>query len=302
MSTFKARIEIDIPVSALVAGDLDWPADRHGQAAQPPTFSLFEGADPATSVVEIFAAGPVDKQQLAKFLEALGALAGHEIPLPSFETLPERDWVSESQRLRQPVDAGRFTICEVNQRAGIGETREVIVIEAGQAFGTGGHESTKGCLMALDALADRIAEGTSPGNALDLGTGSGVLAIATARLWDIPILASDIDPVATETAAANFAANGAAGIETVTADGIDDPAIAARAPFDLITANILAGPLIGLAPEIAGISASGAALVLSGITRDQAAQVQAAYIDAGFTAESRIMMDDWCTLVLRRDA
>ncbi len=298
MSTFKARIEIDMPVAALAAGDLDWPANRLGEAAQPPTISLFEGGDPATSVVEIFAAGPVDKRELAIFMEALSALAGHEIPPPLFEPVPERDWVSESQRLRQPVNAGRFTICEAHQQAGIGATREVIVIEAGQAFGTGGHESTRGCLTALDALAD----GTSPGNALDLGTGSGVLAIAMARLWHIPILASDIDPVATETAAANIKSNGAADVETITADGVSDPAIAAKAPFDLITANILAGPLVALAPGIAGISASGAALILSGITRDQAAEVQAAYVDAGFTAQSRIMLDDWCILVFRRDA
>ncbi len=298
MSTFKAKIEIDIPVAALAAGDLDWPANRQGHAAEPPTFSFFEADDPATSVVEIFAVGPVGERELAIFLETLGALAGHEIPPPSFESLPERDWVSESQRLRQPVDAGRFTICEAHQRADIAEIREVIVIEAGQAFGTGGHYSTKGCLMALDALA----EGISPGSALDLGTGSGVLAIAMARLWDIPILASDIDPVATETAAANVENNNAPGIETITADGVVDPAIAAKAPFDLITANILAEPLIGLAPGIAGIAASGAALVLSGITREQAAEVQVAYIDAGFTAESRIMLDDWCTLVFRRKA
>ena len=297
MSTFKARIEIDIPVAALAAGNLDWPANRLGEAARPPIFSLFEGDDPATSVLEIFAIGPVDKRELAIFMDALSALASHEIPLPLFEPMPERDWVSESQRLRQPVDAGRFTICEAHQRAGIAGTREVIVIEAGQAFGTGGHESTKGCLMALDALA----EGISPSNSLDLGTGSGVLAIAMARLWHIPILASDIDPVATETAASNIKSNNAAGIETVTADGVSDPAIAAKAPFDLITANILAGPLIGLAPGIAGISASEAALVLSGITRGQTAEVQTAYNDAGFAAESRIMLDDWCTLVFRRD-
>ncbi|MCH7739639.1 MAG: aminotransferase class I/II-fold pyridoxal phosphate-dependent enzyme [Chloroflexi bacterium] len=112
----------------------------------------------------------------------------------------------------------------------------------------------------------------------------------------------DIDPVAAGTAAANVESNNAPGIETITADGVIDPAIAAKAPFGLITANILADPLIGLAPGIAGISASGAALVLSGITREQAAEVQVAYIDAGFTAESRITLDDWCTLVFRRKA
>jgi ribosomal protein L11 methyltransferase len=296
MTILKARIEIAMPLAALAACDLDWPTLSHN----PPTISLFEGDDSTTSMVEIFAPGPLDEAALAAFMAALAAIAGHAIPAPVFQPVIDKDWVSESQRLRQPVDAGRFTICEAHQREDISPAREVIVIEAGQAFGTGGHESTKGCLMALDALADQIAESLSPSNALDLGTGSGVLAIAMARLWQIPIMASDIDPVATDTAATNIAANEAAGITTITADGASDPAIAAAAPFDLITANILSGPLIEMAADIAGISADGAALVLSGITREQAMAVQTAYVEAGFTAMSRIMLGDWCTMIFTR--
>lgn len=298
MSILRAIIEIDMPVAALAAHDIGWPEG----AAEPPTISLFEGDDPAKSALEIFAPVAVDDNELAAFMGALAAIAGHDIPPPAFEPVADKDWVSESQRLRQPVDAGRFTICEAHQRAGIAPGREVIVIEAGQAFGTGGHQSTQGCLMALDALATSISPPDAPKNALDLGTGSGVLAIAMARLWDIPVLASDIDPVATETATANIETNKAAGITVVTADGVADSSIAAVAPFNLITANILAGPLIELAPGIAGISATGGALILSGITRDQAAAVDAAYIEAGFSARSRIMLDDWCTLILTREA
>ncbi len=295
--TTKASIEIDMRASALAAGALDWPSDGSGDAA-PPTVSFFEGEDPDTSIVEIFAAAPVDKAELKKFLQILSALAGHEIAAPAFEAVPEKDWVSESQRLRQPVHAGHFTVCEAHQRAGVAADREVIVIEAGQAFGTGGHGSTRGCLMALDALAESI----SPETALDLGTGSGVLAIAMARLWQIQVLASDIDPVATETAAKNFAVNKAPGIETITADGVADPAITARAPFALITANILSRTLTEMAPGMAGISAPGAALVLSGITREQAMAVQVAYVDAGFAATARVTLGEWSTLIFRRDA
>lgn len=296
MTTYKATIEIDMPASALATGALDWPGDESGDAT--PTISLFEGQDPGVTVIEIFAAAPVAEEELSKFMETLSALAGGEIAAPRFETIPEKDWVSESQRLRKPVHAGRFTVCEAHQRAEIAAPREVIVIEAGQAFGTGGHGSTQGCLMALDALAENI----SPESALDLGTGSGVLAIAMARLWEIPVLASDIDPVATKTAAANITVNHAAGIETITADGVADPAIAARAPFGLVVANILAGPLTEMAPGMAGISARGAALVLSGITRDQAADVQAAYVGVGFAPTARVTLGDWSTLVFRRDA
>lgn len=295
--TTKASIEIDMPASALTAAELDWPDDGSGDAA-PPTVSFFEGEDPGATVIEIFATAPVDEAELKTFMGELSALAGHEIAAPRFEAIADKDWVSESQRLRQPVHAGRFTVCEAHQRAGIAASREVIVIEAGQAFGTGGHGSTKACLMALDAMAESI----SPENALDIGTGSGVLAIAMTRLWQIQVLASDIDPVATETAAKNFAVNEASGIETVTADGVADPAIMARAPFALITANILAGPLTGMATGMAGISAPGAALVLSGITREQAAAVQAAYVGAGFAATARVTLGDWSTLIFRRDA
>lgn len=294
MSVLKARIEIAMPVEALLAADVDWPEG----AGEPPTISLFEGGDPAKSVVEIFAPGPVEAGELAEFLGRLGDATGSAIPPPLFEAVAERDWVSESQRLRQPIKAGRFTICEAHQRADLGAAENVIVIEAGLAFGTGGHGSTKGCLLALDALAEKIA----PANALDLGSGSGVLAIAMAQLWDIPIVASDIDPVATTTAGANIAVNKAARASAVTADGVNHPAIIAGAPFGLITANILARPLIDLAPGIAGISAGGGTLIISGITREQAAAVQTAYEDAGFLPQSPVTLGDWSTLVFLRKA
>lgn len=166
------------------------------------------------------------------------------------------------------------------------------------AFGTGHHGTTKGCLLALDRL-DRA--GFRGQNVADIGCGTAVLAMAAAAIWPQPVIASDIDPVAVEVARANAAANGLADrVICVEAAGFAQPDLRARAPYDLVFANILKGPLLDLAPGMATHVAGGGYAILSGILNTQADEVVAAYKRTGFTLAARDEISEWTTLVLRR--
>jgi ribosomal protein L11 methyltransferase len=171
-------------------------------------------------------------------------------------------------------------------------------IEAAQAFGTGHHATTQGCLEALDRLA---RTGFRPRRVADIGAGTGVLAMAAAALWPVRAVAGDIDPVAAATARANAAANGlAARVACVTAPGFRHPRLRAGAPYDLIFANILAGPLRRLAPAIAAHQAPGGIAILSGILARQAPGVLAVYRGWGYCTLAAPEPGEWKTLVLRR--
>jgi ribosomal protein L11 methyltransferase len=212
--------------------------------------------------------------------------------------LPETDWVAHVRRELQPVEAGRFFVHGSHDADRVPAGRVPLLIEAAMAFGTGHHSTTKGCLMALDRLAQA---GFRARNAADIGCGTAVLAMAAASLWPDPVLASDIDPVAVEVAEANVAANGLAGrVRCVEAAGFDAPALRAAAPFDLVFANILKGPLIALAPDMARSVAPEGIVILSGILNAQADEVIAVYQTAGFVLVGRDELTDWTTLVLRR--
>ncbi|PWJ83948.1 [LSU ribosomal protein L11P]-lysine N-methyltransferase [Pseudaminobacter salicylatoxidans] len=213
------------------------------------------------------------------------------------ETLPEIDWVAKSLEGLKPVRAGGFIVHGAHDRDEAREGEISIEIEAGLAFGTGHHGTTAGC---LELLAEVVRE-EKPRNALDLGTGSAVLAIAVAKLAPIPVLATDIDPVATEVAAGNARLNGVSDhVEAETATGFDHPVFAARGPFELIVANILAGPLMELAPSMARHIAPNGSIILSGILGRQADAVQAAYIAQGFRHVRTLHKEGWATLYLKR--
>lgn len=213
------------------------------------------------------------------------------------EVLPDIDWVTRSLEGLKPVRAGRFFVHGAHDRDQRRDDDISIEIEAGLAFGTGHHGTTAGCLQMLES----VIEADGPTNALDLGTGSAVLAIAIAKLARIPVLATDIDPVAVEVAAANVALNDAtAQVETVTAASFDHPAFAARGPFDLIVANILAGPLIDIAPDMVAHLAKGGSLVLSGILDRQEDAVLAAYLAAGLNHIRTLHLEGWATIHLKR--
>jgi ribosomal protein L11 methyltransferase len=209
------------------------------------------------------------------------------------ERLGDADWVTMSQAGLAPLHVGRFYVHTGDATPPQG-TR-AFHIAASRAFGTGHHETTSGCLAMLDALA-----AADFGNVIDIGTGTGLLAFATAHLWPAAaVMATDIDPVSIEVTQENADLNGVAGIELLVADGTLDDAIVARAPYDLVIANILAGPLVSMAPEIASIADTGATIVLAGLLETQRAAVVAAYEACGCGLEAVDRRGDWSVLRLR---
>ncbi|MER8368409.1 50S ribosomal protein L11 methyltransferase [Mesorhizobium sp. M1348] len=225
-------------------------------------------------------------------------LAGLSLSKPiAREALPDIDWVARSLEGLKPVRAGRFVVHGAHDRRKRHSGELAIEIEAGLAFGTGHHGTTAGCLEMLEKVVRR----EHPRNALDLGTGSAVLAIAVAKLAHIRVLATDIDPVAVKVAAANARLNHVKGlVETVAAPGFHHPIFAARAPFDLIVANILARPLMRLAPQMAGHIALGGSIVLSGILERQRDAVIAAYVGQKFRHVRTLHREGWVTIHLKR--
>jgi ribosomal protein L11 methyltransferase len=219
---------------------------------------------------------------------------------PIIEDVPDENWVAVSQAALPPVEAGRFLVHGSHDRARVGRRRFGIEVDAGEAFGTAHHATTQGCLEAIDRLARR-RRFTS---ILDLGCGSGVLAIAAARVWPAArIMASDIDPVSVAVARTNAALNGvSSSVGFVTAAGLAHGAIASKRPFDLVVANILAGPLIRLAPEVARAIRPGGFVVLSGLLGEQMREVAAVYAMAGFQLSEKRLRHNWATLVMVRSA
>ncbi|MGE0612612.1 MAG: 50S ribosomal protein L11 methyltransferase [Hyphomicrobiales bacterium] len=257
----------------------------------PDSVSEFEDRDGLWRLECFFAAKP-DGAALARFLESMKP--GMDVPL--LEPVPEENWAAKSQAMLHPVRAGRFLVHGSHDRERLPPSRWRIEIDAGQAFGTAHHGSTLGCLAMLDRLGNRAA----PGHVLDLGTGSGILAIAAARLWPCRPLATDIDPLAISVARDNARRNRAPHIRFAVATGLGGGAIREAAPYDLVCANILARPLIAMARGMARIVVPGGHAILSGITADQAAEVAAAYGAAGFARVRATGKGNWTTLLLRR--
>lgn len=213
--------------------------------------------------------------------------------------LPETDWVAKVKRELTPVAAGRFFVYGSHDADKLPEGAEPLLIEAAMAFGTGHHGTTLGCLRAFERL---LGENVAPAPVLDLGCGTAVLAMAAARVWPTPILASDIDEVAVEVAQANTAANGLSHrVRCVEAAGFDHPALAEAAPFGLIFANILKGPLIDMANDVTRHLAGQGWLILSGILHGQADEVVEHYTRAGNSLRYRDEIGDWTTLSLQKN-
>ena len=213
------------------------------------------------------------------------------------ETLPDIDWIAKSLEGLKPVRAGRFLVHGSHDSDKVKPGDIGILIDAGQAFGTGHHGTTAGCLAMIgDVLKSRRV-----GNALDLGTGSGVLAIATRLMARIPVVATDIDPVATRVARENARINGVArGIAFATAAGFHHPVFRRNGPFDLIIANILARPLMKLAPSLVRHLSPAGTVILSGILAEQRWKVIAAYNGAGLKHRRTTWMNGWVTIELVR--
>lgn len=215
----------------------------------------------------------------------------------SFGNVEQRDWVTSSLAGLPPVRAGRFLVHGAHDRARVRSHDIALEIEAALAFGTGHHGSTLGCLRMLDA----ILKVRRPVHILDVGTGSGVLALAAARALHRKVAAGDLDPVAAAAARANVRRNHATPwLMPVVANGVTHPALRAGAPYDLIFGNILARPLRRLAPALAGFAAPGAEIVLSGLLARDVPGILSAYGPRHFTLIRRIDIDGWATLLLRR--
>ena len=212
--------------------------------------------------------------------------------------LPDEDWVTLSLRALAPVRAGGFVVHGSHDPDARRPGETAILVDANRAFGTGHHGTTAGCLDAIDRHLKR----SRPMRVLDLGTGTGVLAIALAKRLRRPVLATDIDPVAVAIARANARGNGVGAlVRVVTATGTSHPAIRTGAPFDLIVANILAGPLRAMAPGIVRVLAPGGTIVLSGLLERQRASVVAAYAAQDVALRDTIGREGWATLTLRRE-
>ena len=256
--------------------------------------SAFEEPDGRWSLAIHFRDRPDEAALRALIAMAAGAATAQAL---AFETLAPTDWVRKSLEGLKPVDAGRFMVHGAHDRARVRANRIGIEIEAALAFGTGHHGTTRGCLLALD----RIVKGRRPRAILDIGTGTGVLAIAAAKALRRPVLASDIDARSVTIARENARLNRAgAYIETVHQAGIGARRFRQRAPFDLIFANILLEPLKALATPMARLVAPRGRVVLSGLLLAQAAPALASYRARGFVLSRRIRLEGWMTLVLRR--
>lgn len=234
---------------------------------------------------------------------ALQALFDEPAPPILAEQLPDIDWVAESQKGIDPIRAGRFRVRTPDHDALGDPALTEFVIPAAQAFGTGQHETTAGCLEMLDIM---YRQGLRPHNVADIGTGTGLLAFAALDLWPLAkAIASDIDPVCGPAVITNCKLNDVplgtdrGQLAMVIADGMNEPALQARAPFDLLIANILAGPLIAMAQDFAQAMAPRSSMLLAGLLETQEQAVLAAYRKAGFRLHRRMVNGDWSILWLR---
>ena len=250
-----------------------------------------------TWTVEIYFEHPPDQETVRTLVGDLAGEAARE--RVAFTTVVARDWVAQSLEGLAPVAAGRFVIHGAHHRSRVTPNRIGVEIEAALAFGTGHHGTTRGCLMALD----RILVRRDPRRVLDIGSGTGVLAIAAARATRRIVLAGDVDPVSVRVARDNARLNRVGAlVEIIQANGLSDRRMRARAPFDLVFANILLGPLKLLAKPIRRLAAPGARIVVSGLLPGHANAALAAYRALGLVLERRIPLDGWATLVLSRPA
>jgi ribosomal protein L11 methyltransferase len=263
-------------------------ADRF---AELPVAAFEEGG--AWTVEVSFASGAERKAVLA----ALRDTVGEPVRDATFEKTQTKDWVAASLAGLPPVRVGRFVVHGAHDRGKVGANQFGIEIEAALAFGTGHHGTTRGCLVAIE----RLGKARRPRRVLDIGTGSGVLAIAAARAFRRPVAAGDFDPVAVATARANARVNRAASfVRVVRAAGVDALAIRAAAPYELVLANILLPVLQRLARPLRVLLAKRAVVVLSGLLPVHANAVLAAFRTQGLTLVRRETMQGWTTLTLAR--
>jgi ribosomal protein L11 methyltransferase len=284
-ATTLARLVCNEATAKRLADSLSERFDQTATAA-------FEGTDGRWNLEVHFETAPdQDSTRLT-----VSQIAGAEVAARlTFEEIAAKDWVAASLAELKPVEAGRFIVHGAHDRARVAANRIGIEIEAALAFGTGHHGTTRGCLLALDGAGKRRA----PQRVLDIGTGTGVLAIAAAKLFPCKVLASDIDAQAVAIAHTNAHLNGVSPVvETICAKGLTGLRFRQAGPFDLAFANILLAPLKALARPLRPLLAPGAHVVLSGLLAEQENAALAAYRPHGLELVRRIPLGEWVTLVL----
>ena len=256
--------------------------------------AAYERSDSRWDISVHFAEAPDE----ASIRELINLAAGDEVAQAiAFDTVEAKDWVAASLEDLVPVPAGRFVVHGRHDRARVPPNKLGIEIEAALAFGTGHHGTTRGCLLLLD----RVLSAHNPRRVLDLGTGTGVLAIAAAKALRRRVLASDIDPVSVRVTRDNARLNGVGNlVEAVCATGFSAPQFAIRAPFDLVLANILANPLREMATPMAAHLAPSAFVILSGLLPHQAHGVIASYRARGLVLRRHLKIDGWSSLLMQR--
>jgi ribosomal protein L11 methyltransferase len=280
--------------------------EAEASAAERIALALEEAVEPEAVAVGLFDRGHGRFEIFAHYqeppprevlLRLIAQSAGDgELGALRIEALPQADWVTLSQGKRGPVAAGRFLVHGSHNRGRVARRRFSIEIDAGQAFGTAHHASTRGCLLALD---DSLKRGR-PRVIVDIGTGTGILAIAAAKALRQSVTASDSDPLAVSITADNARVNSVGSlVGAVTAHGFEHPHLRRRRA-DLVLANLLERTLYDLAPAFAEGVAPGGRAILSGLTETQARGIEARYLSLGFAMEKRFILDGWTTLVIVR--
>jgi len=259
-----------------------------------------EPSKPDDWVLEAWLSRPPGETELAM----VGVLFEAGAPELTIEQLPDEDWLVVSQQGVEPIRAGRFCVHTPDHAASDEAGVTNITIPASQAFGTGQHQTTAGCLAMLGAMRQ---SGVVVRNMADIGTGTGLLAFAALDLWPRSLAtASDIDAVCADVVGNNAAMNGvtlgakSGQLTMVIADGMADPLLKARGPYDLLIANILAGPLVELAADFGDAMAPGGQLLLAGLLESQEERVRRSYRKAGFRLAARMVNRDWSILWLRK--
>jgi ribosomal protein L11 methyltransferase len=259
--------------------------------------SLFEEGKDGLWRVESFARDQPERGSLIARLALAWLEIGGEPPEPLIEKVPRQDWVSINQASFQPLDVGRFFIHGSHHRGHIPPGRIALEIDAATAFGTGEHATTRGCLTALDAVADRGGRM----RILDMGTGTGILAMAAAKRWRRRVIARDIDPESVRVAAHNARRNGVAGLMDVArSPGYRERGVEKHRGYDVVLANILARPLEQMARDLSHVLAPGGIAILSGLLTNQQSEVLAAHRLRRLRLKQRLVIDGWATLVLSR--
>ena len=259
--------------------------------------SYFEDVDHPDGpwIVEGFAADACNRSDLDTALRLAAAVSGIDAPEPAFGVMAPRDWITENLAGFPPIEVGRFFIHGSHFDRTVPAGKIGLQVDAGLAFGSGEHQTTRACLMAID----RLARGRTFFSPLDMGCGSGILGLAMAKLWRVPVVMSDIDPLSVKVCRGNARKNCLHPLVTAfESDGFADSRIAQSGPYDLICANILARPLRSMACNIAGCLSEDGIAVLSGLLAGQEPFVLSAYREAGLCLKRRIRVGGWSALVV----